>query len=218
MKDSHNDPIGFSVKNLIEDGIAQIHTDPNRPFLEVFGTVALQVALAQYNEWDRGMILGLEAPRKDFLYVRQADSSVALWMTSVEFKREVASVIQHYDPSNEAVVVTVVPPKVELFIARPNGVMDMLGISNVVLTPMKMPTGVSFRKEQEGTTFYYVFTHKELGKLGRIVIKQQSPGQTEIKCEIVDNGGFSSKTKQRAEIFYPLAQQLIAGMELGLLK
>jgi hypothetical protein len=203
VKDSYNDPIGFSVKQMIEDGIAQIHTDPNRPFLEVFGSVALQVALAQYSEWDRGMILGLETPRKDFLYVRQADSSVALWMTSVEFKREVASVIQQYDPSNEAVVVMVVPPKVELFIARPNGVMDMVEISNVVLTPMKMPTGVSFRKEQEGSTFYYVFTHKELGKLGRIVIKQQSPGQTEIKCEIVNNGGFSSNPYSAPPSYHP---------------
>ncbi len=220
MNNSNNDSIGISVKKLIDDGIAQNHTNPNRPFLEVFGTAALQVALAQYKEWDRGMILGVQlSPQKDFLYVPQANSSVALWMASVEFKREVTSVLQQYDPSNEAVVVMVVPPTIQLYIARPNGVMNMVILTDVVLTPINMPSGVSFRKEQEGNNHYYVFTHFELGKLGRIVVKPHSAtGQTEIKCEIVDNGGFSSNSKKRAEIFYPLAKELVARMELGLLK
>jgi hypothetical protein len=98
LKELNNDSIGISIKKQIEDTAAQNNTNPNQPLLESFASVALQVALTQYHEWDRGIILGIEkGQQKDFLYVPLANSSVALWMASVEFKREVTSVLQQYD-------------------------------------------------------------------------------------------------------------------------
>ncbi len=219
MKNLHNDSIGVSVKKMIDDGMAQKqHTEKSQPLMEVFASVASEVAFEQYKKWDKGFVLGVEKGlHKDFLYVPLTDSSVVLCMASVEFKREVTSVLQQYDPTKEAVVVMAVPPTIQLFIVQPNGSMNMLTISDVVLTPVNMPPTVSIRKEQDGSNFYFVFTHKELGKLGRIAVKPHpATGQTEIKCEVVQKGGFSLDNVKRAEIFYPLAKELIARMEMGL--
>jgi hypothetical protein len=219
LKELSNEQIGVSIKKQIEDVAAQNNTNPNQPLLESFASVALQVALVQYDEWGRGIILGIEkGQQKDFLYVPLANTSVALWMASVEFKREVTSVLQQYDPTKEAVIVMAVPPTVQLFVAQPSK-MNILTISDVILTPISLPPAINVRKEQDGSYFCFVFTHKELGKLGRIVlIPHPATGQTEIKCEIVQNSGFSLDAKKREEIFYPLAKELIARMEIGLAK
>ncbi len=216
----NNEQIGVSIKKQIEDVAAQNNTNPNQPLLESFASVALQVALVQYDEWGRGIILGIEKGKhKDFLYVPLPNTDVALWMASVEFKREVTSVLQQYDPTKEAVIVMAVPPTVQLFVAQPNGKMNIVRISDVILAPISLPPSINVRKEQDGSYFCFVFTHKELGKLGRIVlIPHPATGQTEIKCEIVQNSGFSLDAKKREEIFYPLAKELIARMEIGLAK
>jgi hypothetical protein len=92
-------------------------------------------------------------------------------------------------------------------------------ISDVILSPISLPPAINVRKEQDGNYFCFVFTHKELGKLGRIVlIPHLATGQTEIKCEIFQKSGFSADAKKREEIFYPLAKELIARMEMGLAK
>jgi hypothetical protein len=217
LNDSNQDKIGVSVKKLIDECMAQNHSNPNTPVMEVFGASAFKVASTQYQSHGRGIILGLQMPtQQDFLYITEANTSTALWMTNLQFKREVSSVVQKYNPNKEAVVVMVVPPTTQLFVAQNSGAMEMVAIAEVEMTPINMPPKVSFTKEQKGDNFYFVFTHSELGKLGRIVLKSHSAtGQTEIKCEIAD-AGFSPNAQKRAEIFYPLAQELIARMEMGL--
>jgi hypothetical protein len=220
LNDSNQDKIGVSVKKLIDECMAQNRSNPNTPVMEVFVYSAVKVALAQYKELGRGIILGLQMRiEQDFLYVPQANTSTALWMTNLQFKREVATVVQKYEPTKEVVIVMVVPPTVQLFVTQPNGAMEMVAIAEVELSEINVPPGVSFSKEQKGDNFYFVFNHSELGKLGRIVLKSHpGTGQTEIKCEIVDAGGFSPNARKRAEIFYPLAQELIARLEMGLQK
>ncbi len=171
MKELNNEQIGVSIKKQIEDAAAQNNTNPNQPLLESFASVALQVALTQYDEWGRGIMLGLEkGKQKDFLYVPLPNTDVALWMASVEFKREVTSVLQQYDPTKEDVIVMAVPPTVQLFVAQASK-MNILTISDVILSPISLPSYINVRKEQDGSYFCFVFTHEELGKLGRIVLR-----------------------------------------------
>lgn len=171
------------------------------PLMELFATSAAEVAFGQYQAQGRGIILGLQTPQaKKFLYVTLANSSTALWMADSQMKEEVAGVQKKYDPATVAVVVMVVPPTVQLFLAKPDGAMQMLSIGTVELTPITLPPEVTFRTEQEGDTFYYIFTHSELGKMGRIVLKSSGAQQTEIKYEIVGPAD-SPRTKKRVEFF-----------------
>lgn len=215
MNESSQEPIGTKVTEIIEESMSRNHTNPNTPLMELFASSAFDVAFSQYQQQGRGIIFGSLNPNKKFLYVRQPDTSTALWMASIEMKRDVASVVQSYNPVLEAVLVMLVPQQVQLFLIQPNGAMKMIATGAIELTPISFPPQISFRKEQEGDNVYYVFTHSQLGKLGRIVVKHHSSGQTEIKYEIV-NPADSPSTKKRVEIFYPLAMELINRMEMGL--
>ena len=84
--------------------------------MDKFGKAACQVAFAQSEAEGRGIILGLQSPRsKKFLYVQQQSIVPALRMTAVSFKRKVAQQVEEYDPSQETVVVMVVPPTAQLY-------------------------------------------------------------------------------------------------------
>jgi hypothetical protein len=101
-------PIADPINHLIDEQMDLI-TDSNLPFMEKFGRAACQVAMtygrsetiSQQETEGRGMILGLESPRsKKFVYVRQQDTAIALWMTAVSFKRKVAEVVEQYSTTS----------------------------------------------------------------------------------------------------------------------
>lgn len=208
-------PISEPINHLIDEQMEQ-STDPNLPLMEKFGKAALQVAIAQYATEGRGIVLGLQSPNsKKFLYVQQQSIIPALWMTAVSFKRKVAHRVEEYDPSQEAVVVMVVPPTAQLFYATA-GEMDLIEIQEVEQTSIQLPAGVKIRSEQQGQVFIYHFTHKKLGKLGRIVVKPHRGNQAQIDYELADTG-FDPSAKQRRDIFVPLAQELMQRIDLGLM-
>jgi hypothetical protein len=205
---------------MIEQHMAQLK-DKAMPLLEHFGASALHVAIAQYKDRGRGMILGMESPRsKKFLYVKQSDCATALWMVAVDMKRKVADALNQYSPEDEAVVVMVVPPTAQLFLASQENQMKMIEIQQVEQTVITMPPGVSSRKEQKGQTFYYFYTHNTLGPLGRLVLRPVTSDQMNITYEVASPKGFEDSRNQqkRLDIFLPLAQELIARLELGLMR
>jgi hypothetical protein len=202
---------------MIDQGMAAM-ANPTVPLIEIFALSALQVGISQQQTLGRGIILGMESPNsKKFLYIKQAESAIALWMVGVEFKREVAKVLEQYDITKEAVIVMVVPPMAQLFLASGDGVMQMVAIQEVEQTSFKLPPDVTFRKEQSGLTISFVFSHKKLGTLGRIVVKPQGANQTRIDYELIEPKGFSS-TQERMEIFLPIAKELMERIELGLMR
>lgn len=217
---SNQEPIGIPVTPLIEQRMARLN-DKAMPLLEHFGASALCVAIAQSENHGRGMILGVESPRsKKFLYVKQSDCATALWMVSVDMKRKVADALKQYLPESEAVVIMVVPPTAQLFLASQENQMKMIEIQPVEQTVFTMPPGVSSRKEQKGQTFYYSYTHKTLGSLGRLVLRPVTSAQMNITYEVASPKGFEDSRNQqkRLDIFLPLAQELIARLELGLMR
>ncbi|KAI9129052.1 hypothetical protein [Acaryochloris sp. CCMEE 5410] len=208
-------PISEPINHLIDEQMDRI-TDANLPLMEKFGEAARQVAIAQSKTEGRGIILGLQSPSsKKFLHVQQQSIIPALWMTAVSFKRKVAQRVEAYDPSQEAVVVMVVPPTAQLFHATA-GEMELLEIQEVEQTSIQLPAGVKIRSEQQGQVFIYNFTHKKLGKLGRIVVKPYRGNQAQIDYELADTG-FDPSAKQRRDIFVPLAQELMQRIDLGLM-
>jgi hypothetical protein len=219
-ENSGSEPIGVNITPLIEQQMALTQVS-NLPLLECFGSSALQVAIAQHEIHGRGMVLGLQSPRsKKFLYIKQADSHTALWMTAVEMKRKVAETLSQYSPQENAVIVMVTPPRVQLYLADQTKSMKMLEIQEVQQTTMKLPQGVSFQREQKGQTFYYVYTHNTLGSLGRIVLNPVTPSMMSITHEIIAPKGFESPKlqQQRLSVFLPLAAELISRLELGLMR
>lgn len=207
-----SDPINY----LIDEQMERI-TDPKLPLMEKFGEAARQVAMSLRETEGRGMILGLQSPSsKKFVFVQQRNIAITLWMTAVSFKRKVAQRVEEYDPSQEAVVVMVVPPTAQLFHAS-TGEMELLEIQEVKQTSVKIPSGVKIRSEQLGQVFIYHVNHKKLGKLGRIVVKPHRDDQAQIDYELADTG-FDPRAKQRRDIFVPLAQELMQRIDLGLLQ
>lgn len=74
--------------------------------------------------------------------------------------------------------------------------------------PFQMPPNVTVSKQvlQEGG-WAYVFRHKTLGELGRILVQDRSPGQCQISCEVAGDPD-DPMTEVRAGIFKPLGMKL----------
>jgi hypothetical protein len=217
---SDSEPIGIPVTPLIEQHM-ELLKEKTLPLLEQFGASALNVAIALHEHHGRGMILGVESSRsKKFLFVKQSDCATALWMVAVDMKRKVAKALNQYSPGSEAVVVMVVPPTAQLFMASQENQMKLIEIRPVEQTSLTMPPGVSSRKEQAGQTFYYCYTHKTLGPLGRLVLRPAGSSGMNITYEVASPKGFEDSQihQKRLDIFLPLAQELIARLELGLMQ
>jgi hypothetical protein len=214
---TNEEPIGTNVTSLIDQDMAAT-ANPTVPLIEIFASSALQVGISQQQTLGRGIILGMESPNsKKFLYIKQAESAIALWMVGVEFKREVAKLLEQYDITKEAVIAMVVPPTAQLFLASELGEMQMVAVQEVEQTSFKLPPDVTFSKEQSGLSISFVFTHKKLGPLGRIVVKPEGTNQTRIDYELMEPKGFSS-TQEGMEIFLPIAKELMERIELGLMR
>ena len=76
----------------------------------------------------------------------------------------------------------------------------------------ELPPGVSFRKERLSDAWAYVFRHRTLGELGRILLQDNRDGHCRISCEVVGDPA-DPMTEKRAEVFKPLGLELAQRLE-----
>ena len=72
----------------------------------------------------------------------------------------------------------------------------------------RLPPDVSFEKQRLRGAWAYVFRHRVLGELGRILLQESGDGRCHIACEVVGDPA-DPMTGLRMAIFKPL------GLELG---
>ena len=69
-------------------------------------------------------------------------------------------------------------------------------------TGLQLPPDVSYEKQRLSGAWAYVFRHRVLGELGRILLQELEDGRCHISCEVVGDPS-DPMTTQRAEIFKP---------------
>jgi len=74
-------------------------------------------------------------------------------------------------------------------------------------TSFRLPPDVSFEKQRLSNAWAYVFRHRLLGEVGRILLQEFGDGRCHISCEVVGDPS-DPMTTQRAAIFKPLGLQL----------
>ena len=74
------------------------------------------------------------------------------------------------------------------------------------------PPDVSFSKRRMAYGWAYVFRHRTLGELGRIVLQDRPDGRCQLSCEVVGDPA-DPRTAERAAIFQPLGLALSARIE-----
>jgi len=78
----------------------------------------------------------------------------------------------------------------------------------------KLPPDISVRKELLSGTWAYVFRHKQLGDLGRIILQGRPDGRTNVTCEVVGDAD-DPMTEKRAAIFKPLGMALTRQLDMA---
>ena len=76
----------------------------------------------------------------------------------------------------------------------------------------QLPPDVSFEKQRLCNAWAYVFRHRLLGEIGRILLQELDDGRCHISCEVVGNPS-DPMTTQRSAIFKPLELELTRQME-----
>ena len=71
----------------------------------------------------------------------------------------------------------------------------------------ELPPEVTFSKRRLSDAQAYVFRHRTLGELGRILLQDNRDGHCRISCEVVGDSA-DPMTEKRAEVFKPLALAL----------
>ena len=71
----------------------------------------------------------------------------------------------------------------------------------------KLPSDISFYKEQLGNDIAFIFRHAEIGELGRLLLQERGDGQTQVICEVVGDQR-DPMTARRAAIFEPIGTEL----------
>jgi DNA invertase Pin-like site-specific DNA recombinase len=79
-------------------------------------------------------------------------------------------------------------------------------------TGFRLPPDVSFEKQRLSGAWVYVFRHRVLGELGRILLQELDDGRCHISCEVVGDPSDPMTTQQTA-IFKPLGLELTREME-----
>ena len=79
-------------------------------------------------------------------------------------------------------------------------------------TGFQLPPDVSFEKQRLSNAWAYVFRHRLLGEIGRILLQELDDGRCHISCEVVGDPS-DPMTTQRAAIFKPLGLELTRQME-----
>ena len=75
-----------------------------------------------------------------------------------------------------------------------------------------LPPEVSFAKERLLDGWAYVFRHRSLGELGRILVQDTRDGHSRISCELVGDPA-DPMTAMRAEVFQPLGLEIAKRLE-----
>ena len=70
-------------------------------------------------------------------------------------------------------------------------------------TSFRLPPDVSFEKERLSYAWAYVFRHRLLGEIGRILLQELGDGRCHISCEVVGDPS-DPMTNKREAIFKPL--------------
>jgi hypothetical protein len=76
----------------------------------------------------------------------------------------------------------------------------------------ELPPEVSFAKERLGDGWAYVFRHRTLGLLGRILVQDTGDGRSRVTCELAGDPA-DPMTAARAEVFKPLGLELAHSLE-----
>jgi hypothetical protein len=76
----------------------------------------------------------------------------------------------------------------------------------------QLPPEVSFAKERLADGWAYVFRHRTLGELGRILVQDNRDGHSRISCELVGDPS-DPMTAKRAEVFKPLGLEIAHRLE-----
>src|SRR3954469_20273541 len=76
----------------------------------------------------------------------------------------------------------------------------------------ELPPGVSFAKERLADGWAYVFRHRSLGLLGRILLQDTGDGRSRVTCELAGDPA-DPMTARRAEVFKPLGLELAHRLE-----
>jgi hypothetical protein len=79
-------------------------------------------------------------------------------------------------------------------------------------TGFRLPLDVSYEKQRLSNAWAYVFRHRVLGELGRILLQELDDGRCHISCEVVGDPS-DPMTTQRTAIFKPLGLELSRQME-----
>jgi hypothetical protein len=75
-----------------------------------------------------------------------------------------------------------------------------------------LPPDVSFSKQPLPSGMAFVFRHRLLGEVGRVVVEDAGDGRAHISYEVVGDPA-DPKTAERARIFQPLGMELARRME-----
>ena len=73
-------------------------------------------------------------------------------------------------------------------------------------TSFRLPPDVSFEKQRLSNAWAYVFRHRLLGEIGRILLQELDDGRCHISCEVVGDPS-DPMTTQREAIFKPLTSR-----------
>ena len=76
----------------------------------------------------------------------------------------------------------------------------------------ELPPDVSCHKHRLSDGWAYVFRHRTLGELGRILVQDTGDGHSRISCEVVGDPS-DPMTAKRAEVFKPLGLELAQRVE-----
>ena len=79
-------------------------------------------------------------------------------------------------------------------------------------TGFRLPPDVSYEKQRLPDAWAYVFRHRVLGELGRILLQELDDRRCHISCEVVGDPS-DPMTTQRTAIFKPLGLELTRQME-----
>jgi hypothetical protein len=79
-------------------------------------------------------------------------------------------------------------------------------------TGFRLPPDVTYEKQRLSDAWAYVFRHRVLGELGRILLQELDDGRCHISCEVVGDPS-DPMTTQRTAIFKPLGLELTRQME-----
>jgi hypothetical protein len=79
----------------------------------------------------------------------------------------------------------------------------------------QLPLDVSFEKQRLGEAWAYVFRHRALGELGRILLQEWGDGRCHLSYEVVGDPA-DPMTARRLAIFKPLGLELARRMEMAM--